>query len=76
MALWQRQCVVCRRERPAVFSQRIAPFGVIALCCRCRRLVLSELLERADPHSLSEVFALLRWEDAERAERREKGEDD
>lgn len=66
MALWRRPCVICRRLRPAVFLKRLPPFGVIAFCDRCRRAVLEELLEQGDPHSLSEVFALLRAEDAER----------
>jgi chorismate-pyruvate lyase len=72
MSLWQRQCVICRRERPVVFARRVAPFGVIAFCARCRGTVLGELLVTSDPHSLSEVFALLRAEDAERRERPEE----
>lgn len=68
MSQAHRQCIICRRERPAVYIRRLAPFGVMAFCERCRRAVLSELLAGADPHSLSELFALLRYEDAERRE--------
>lgn len=67
MSLWQRQCIICRREnRALVYCRRLAPFGIIGLCADCRAAVLDELLAAYDPHSLSEVFALLRWEDAER----------
>ena len=66
--MWRRQCILCRRERPVVFSKRLAPFGVLAFCDRCRRAVLNELLERSDPASLSEALAVLRFEDAERRE--------
>lgn len=68
MSLWQRQCIICRSERPAVFLKRMPPFGVLGFCDRCRRAVLSALLEAGDPHSLSELFALLRCEAAERRE--------
>jgi len=63
---WQRPCIICRRARPAVFVKRLAPFGVLGFCQGCQRAVLEALLEASDPHSLSEVFALLRCEDAER----------
>lgn len=66
MSHWRCPCVVCRRPRPAVFVQRLAPFGVLAFCEGCRRAVLQALLEACDPHSLAELMALLRAEDAER----------
>ncbi len=68
MSPWQRPCIICRRERPAVFIKRLPPFGVLGFCAGCRRAVLEALLEASDPHSLSELFSLLRWEDAERRE--------
>lgn len=68
MSPWRRPCVVCRRERPLAFAKRLAPFGTIGLCDRCRRAVLEALLEACDPASLSEVLAVLRVEDAERRE--------
>lgn len=68
MSPWRHPCVICRREKPAVFVKRLPPFGVLGFCDGCRRAVLEALLEACDPHSLSEVFALLRAEDAERRE--------
>ena len=68
MSPWQRPCIICRRARPLAFCKRLAPFGVLGFCERCQRAVLEALLEASDPHSLSEVFALLRAGDVERRE--------
>lgn len=69
---WRRPCIICRRQRPAVFIKRLPPFGVVGLCDPCRRAVLEALLEECDPHTLSEVFAVLRLEDAERREKSDR----